>query len=103
MAHRYMVQNWVLLSTTDPGFLRWSLIAACRYLAMGRLGDEYADLAARYKLRQIQSLRRAITNASMSREAVGDAVALAFDEVNHTPSSLRIFVVGMSLQLLSLN
>lgn len=82
---------WMFFNSSDPIILRGSLLVACRHLSLVGLQDEYAQLATRYKLYYLQTLRRYILSNDLSsrRKAIAITIVLALDEVSCQPALYR--------------
>ena len=80
-----MMMDWVRLALADVGFLYGLLLASCRHLCVIHQQEhKFMSLAMQYKLMSLQSLRTTILAgpSSVSKSTVGNAMALASDEVN---------------------
>lgn len=86
--HEYIVNNWILISSTDIELLSGFLLTACRHLSMVEHKQEYEESALQYKLRCVEGLRSTISAGilSSSRMAVTKALVLVSDEVGKIPS-----------------
>lgn len=75
---------WMFFNASDPMMLRGFLLVACRHLSLVGLQDEYTQLAMRYKLYYLQTLRGYIlsNDISVRRKAVAITTVLALDEVS---------------------
>ena len=80
-----MTKAWVPLALTDKGLICALLLAACRHLyehCQQAQQQQFAQLAAQYKLTCVRSLREAISSELFFSDAtITKAVMLAYDEV----------------------
>ncbi|KAH6963131.1 hypothetical protein DER45DRAFT_552516 [Fusarium avenaceum] len=105
---------WMFFNSSDPIILRGSLLVACRHLSLVGLQDEYAQLATRYKLYYLQTLRRYILSNDLSsrRKAVAITTVLALDETacgdhrmaaKHLLGAVKIIEASGGISSLDLN
>lgn len=75
-------RNWLLCGSTDIDLLQGFLLAASRHMSLIH-GEQWGNWAAKYKLKHISDLRRALSSDDMSlrRTGVAKALVLSFDEV----------------------
>jgi hypothetical protein len=82
-----MTGTWVPHALSEPGLLDIMFLLSCRHLAISspqeRQQEYYTQLGFKYKLKCLQSLRRAISieTPAFSDSTVAQAIMLAFDEV----------------------
>ncbi|WZH45440.1 uncharacterized protein QYS62_006499 [Fusarium acuminatum] len=86
---------WMFFNASDPIILRGFLLVSCRHLSLVGLQDEYTQLAMRYKLYYLQTLRGYILSDDISvrRKAVAITTVLALDEMacgNHRMAAKHI-------------
>lgn len=83
-----MTREWVPLALTDIGLLDGIFLSACRHLAAHHCIDQkqqlFSQLAVRYKVECVQSLRGALLKKMppFADSIVAQAVMLAYDEVS---------------------
>ncbi|KXH26078.1 hypothetical protein CNYM01_02397 [Colletotrichum nymphaeae SA-01] len=75
-------RNWLLCGSTDIDLLQGFLLAASRHLSLFH-GEQWENWAAKFKLKHISDLRRALSSEDMSlrRTGVAKALVLSFDEI----------------------
>ncbi|XXG99422.1 hypothetical protein Hte_005761 [Hypoxylon texense] len=102
--HDYMRKNWVIFSSTDIDLLKGFLLVSCRHLSMVQLEEEYVEMAIRYKLAYIQSLREIISteDLSLGRVAVSKAIVLAFDDLMLSNLSMAAKHIGGALEIVQM-
>ncbi|KAK1520355.1 uncharacterized protein CCOS01_10474 [Colletotrichum costaricense] len=75
-------RNWLLCGSTDIDLLQGFLLAASRHLSLFH-GEQWGNWAAKFKLRHISDLRRALSSDDilLRRTGVAKALVLSFDEI----------------------
>ncbi|EMT72244.1 hypothetical protein FOC4_g10001693, partial [Fusarium odoratissimum] len=76
-------RNWILVSSTDAGFIKGFLLGACRHLSLVQSMVEFEGKAIQYKLQYLENLRKDISTqpAILHPRWVASALVLAFNEI----------------------
>lgn len=77
------IRDWLLYASTDIDILKTALLTACRHRSAFNSDTEYELRATQYKIKQVQAIRKGITEDSTParRTAITRAIMLALDEV----------------------
>ncbi|RQM06588.1 hypothetical protein DH86_00001211 [Scytalidium sp. 3C] len=104
-----MTREWVPLALTDIGLLDGIFLSACRHLAAHHCIDQkqqlFSQLAVRYKVECVQSLRGALLKKMppFADSIVAQAVMLAYDELSLCDTIMSKRHIDGAVRMVTLN